>query len=385
MKPLAALFLAAFVPQDRPGATLRVPGDHPTVQAALDAARDGDTVLVEPGVYPVSLKVARKSVTLASRFATSRDPKDAEATVLDGGGSGKKDGGTILRIDKTAEVRVVGFTFRHGAFGVTCHGKVQALHNRFLKNGDALSFESGSGIVRSNLFEDNHDDGIDMDGSSEALIEDNVIRNNRDDGIEVRLHKHSGKLLQITVRGNVISGNREDGLQLIDYPGKSDRIFRIERNVFSGNAMAALGCMSDGNTKENYEGADLPEPVLLINNTFAGNHYGVTGGDNTVVMNNVFVGTARSALKKVDGDSVFSHNLFWRNGADFEECDLDPEGKLSADPLLGDDFRPAAGSPCVDGGTASLDQSGQKVVLGADTFTGAAPDLGAFELKARRR
>src|SRR5688572_19662255 len=157
-----------------------------------------------------------------------------------------------------------------------------------------------------------------MDGASEAQIEDNIIRNNKDDGIEIRMHDYTGALLRITLRRNTISGNREDGIQLIDYPGKSNRTFRIERNLLLQNAMAAVGCMSDGKTKENYEGADVPEPILLINNTFADNPYGVTGGENVVVLNNVFLRTARSALRRVDGDSIFSHNLFWHNGRDFE-------------------------------------------------------------------
>jgi hypothetical protein len=33
------------------GATLRVPDDHPTIQAAVDAAAPGDMVLISPGVY----------------------------------------------------------------------------------------------------------------------------------------------------------------------------------------------------------------------------------------------------------------------------------------------------------------------------------------------
>lgn len=382
MKGLALALGVSFVlSQDPAGKTIHVPADHGTIQAALDAARPGDIVLVEPGTYRESLKVAGKSLTLASRLLLSKDPKDADQTILDGGASGKSDGEEILRVEKGADVRLVGFTVRNSHHAVTVRGKAQILQNRFHLNGDALSFESGSGVVRGNTFEDNSDDGIDMDGASEALIEDNVIRNNRDDGIEVRLHAFTGGLLKITIRSNVISGNKEDGIQLIDYPGKSSREFRIERNVLAKNAMAAVGCMSDGNTKENYEGADVPEPIHVIHNTFADNLYGLTGGDNVVVLNNVFLRTGRSALKKVDGDSIFSNNLFWQNGRDFEECDLDPEGKVAADPLLGEDFRPAAGSPCIDGGAASIEQGGQRIVLETGSYHGPAPDLGAFEVR----
>ena len=36
------------------GATIHVPADHSTIQAGLDAAADGDTVLVAPGEYVIT-------------------------------------------------------------------------------------------------------------------------------------------------------------------------------------------------------------------------------------------------------------------------------------------------------------------------------------------
>lgn len=362
-------------------ATLRVPEDHGTIRAAFAAASDGDIVLLAPGTYRESLVLTGKSLTLASHFLNSRDPQDVAATILDVTKPDGKRGASVLVVEKdvTRPARIVGLTFRGASHAVSIHGEAELTHNRFTANGDALSFEGGRGVVRFNTFEGNSDDGIDLDGASAAVIEDNIIRNNRDDGIEARLHAHTGPPLEIVIRRNLIEGNGEDGLQLIDYPGKSARIFRVERNVFVRNAMAAIGCMPDGNTKENYGGAALPERVYLVHNTFVGGEYGVIGGDNMVVLNNVFTGIAKTALKRVHGDSAAGPNLLWQNGTDLEDCDLPEHRFFAADPQLDGDHRPQVGSPCLDAGFATLEFNGETLVVPAEMVRGRAPDLGAFE------
>ena len=62
---------------------IQVPRDHKQIQQAINAAGNGDTVLVAPGVYREQLRLAGKQITLASRFLVSRDKKDIQRTVLD--------------------------------------------------------------------------------------------------------------------------------------------------------------------------------------------------------------------------------------------------------------------------------------------------------------
>ncbi len=59
--------------------TIRVPRDQPTIQAGIDAAGDGDLVLVAPGVYKETIDFVGKAITV-------RGKAGREWTVLDGNG-----------------------------------------------------------------------------------------------------------------------------------------------------------------------------------------------------------------------------------------------------------------------------------------------------------
>ncbi|HEC63608.1 MAG TPA: hypothetical protein ENI38_04400 [Candidatus Acetothermia bacterium] len=58
-----ALVTVIFLPLSAWGATLRVPQDYPTIQAAVDAAAPGDEILISSGSYPEEIEI-EKSVTL---------------------------------------------------------------------------------------------------------------------------------------------------------------------------------------------------------------------------------------------------------------------------------------------------------------------------------
>ncbi|MDP7276226.1 MAG: right-handed parallel beta-helix repeat-containing protein [Planctomycetaceae bacterium] len=365
---------------------IHVPRDHARIQAAIDAAKNRDTVLVAPGIYREHLRLQGKQITLASRFLTSRDEKDVRRTVLDGSPSQNKKttrGKTLITVarDVGPGTRIIGFTIKNGDDGISCTAKIEISHNYFTNNGDAIDYESGGGICRANTFEKNGDDAVDLDGPTEAIIEDNVIRNNGDDGIEIRLHKYAGKMLNILIRRNLIIGSGEDGIQIIDYPDKSNRVIRIQRNVIADTRMAAIGCMANGNTRENYEAANIPERIEVINNTLIDNHYGITGGDSLLALNNVIAGTKMTALKQVDGNSVLAFNLLWNNTVDNQGSHLVANSTIARDPRLDGQYRPGSNSPCIDAGTSLYKKAGAVLLkIPRTSFIGKAPDLGAFEL-----
>jgi pectin methylesterase-like acyl-CoA thioesterase len=84
------------------GATLYVPSQYSTIQAAINAAYNGDTILVSPGTYYENLRWENKSLKL--------NGWGAETTIVDGGHKGRCL--YMANVPDTARVR--GFTFTHG-------------------------------------------------------------------------------------------------------------------------------------------------------------------------------------------------------------------------------------------------------------------------------
>jgi hypothetical protein len=382
--------------------TRTVPGDHLTVQAAVDAASDGDVIEIAPGVYAESVLITGKNLTLQSDFATSGDPAAVPGTVI-GGAVDPATGDPLNAVevkegagDKSAHVVFIGLTIADGDSGVLIRPNVLVEFNdgRVVRNDDGIELEGrgtaahpfARAIVRRSVLEHNTDDGVDVDQRAELWIEDSVIQDNDDDGIEIRLQGSefvAGEQIENVILRNHLLRNDEDGLQLIDGlvtdPQQlTPRSFRVERNVFANNVQAGLGIMCNQISAENYEGCAMLERVELVHNTFLGNDHGLTGGANLIGVSNVFVSHTNVAVKNVVAPSVLTGNLFWNNGVDQEGSVPGPA--LVADPMLEPDLTPGDGGPVVDAGVAQFSVSGEQILdLGPCDYRGDAPDLGAFE------
>ena len=383
-----SILLALLVSAPAFAHVVRVPTDQPTVRAAVDAAASGDTVLLAPGTHNGGVFIKGKRLTLASWFLTTQDTSYIAATVIDSvfgdpcGGNTSCAGNCVLEFASDAGgSAVIGLTLQKGEDGIRSRAPLDLAWCHILRNHDGIDYQSGSGgTVRNNLFMGNLDDGIDINGNINCTFTDNVSRDNHQDGVEFRMYAYTGPTLHIDFLRNRFTGNGGDGIQLIDYPDTSDRVIRIEHNYFSGNLDAAVGCMPNGITSEDFSGAPVGERVTLIHNTFDGMHYGFVGGANVIALNNIFAGASASAVRRVGGGSIVSYSLFWNNAIDTEESVVDAPHLLHANPLLDATGALTAGSPAIDAGTAFFSWQGQTVLdLPPGAYQGSAPDLGAFE------
>ena len=99
------LLVAGMVPATTLADTLRVPEDHPTIQAAIEEAEDGDDVLVAAGTYVELIDTRGKAITVHSVGG-------AEVTTIDG-----KLAGSVVTCaaGEGPDTVVSGFTITGGA------------------------------------------------------------------------------------------------------------------------------------------------------------------------------------------------------------------------------------------------------------------------------
>lgn len=90
MKNVVLIMTGIFLvyPSSTPGSIIRVPEDHLTIQAGIDAAIDGDTVLVDTGTYVETINFNGKNIVVGSLYLTTGDTSHISQTVIDADSTG---------------------------------------------------------------------------------------------------------------------------------------------------------------------------------------------------------------------------------------------------------------------------------------------------------
>lgn len=279
-------------------ATINIPGDASTIKSAVAMAVDGDEIVIAKGIYSENNIEVNKNITIRS----SGNAKDIKQTILKGSNE--------MIFNVTSDTQITGLTFVEARKPIVIRAKCDVDKCVFYdNNSDVISFESeGHGSVEYCVIEGAGDDGIDIDSEvGNIAIRRNRILNCGDDGIEIRLYS-TQNTMNYVIRGNVISYCEEDGIQLIDYSDESNRTFSICGNMITNIDMVGIGCMPDGETRENYGGSNMKEKASIYNNVIAYCNVGITGADGLRVYDNYMCDNVNGNIKN-PGSANIGYNI----------------------------------------------------------------------------
>ena len=242
---LVLLLLVSVVSFSQTGAVkaeskkIVVPFHHSTIQAAVDAASDGDTVFVKSGTYSESVSID---------VAISLVGEDPATTTIIGD---LRLNGTVVLIQHN-NVNVTGFTIQPSAYSWTRRG-VHLLHVSYCN-------------VYGNVIQQN-EEGIWLFGSSSNNITGNTVI-----GANFGGHTSCGISVHCSpsnwIDGNTVKDNKV-GVSLDDSPDNT-----LCNNIITNNLYAGLNVNSDNNSiLENTIEHNLEYGMKLLglNNVLKGN------------------------------------------------------------------------------------------------------------------
>ncbi len=154
----------------------RVPLQYSTIQAAIDASSNGDTVLVSDGTYYENIFFRGKKIVVASTFLTTSDTSHISQTVIDGGGAIIGDSASVVYFISGEDTNSVlcGFTVRGGK-GTSATGYM---------GGGGVYCTSGARLVRNIITQNSLSGGqlwgggVDAENGQTLIMEQNIVSGN---------------------------------------------------------------------------------------------------------------------------------------------------------------------------------------------------------------
>lgn len=390
---------AALLPdlQNVPGRTLHVPAVYPTIQSAIDAAQDHDTVVVASGVYAENINLLGKPIhVLAAQPFARASPA---LTIIDGMAAGPV---VTFAGSEHASTLLAGFTITNGAAeeggGVNGHATRARLRSCIIRGNSADSEGAGvhdvDGDITDCVITDNHvgfGSGGGMsrcDGTiSECIVSDNSAR------WGAGLDDCQGAILNCRVTGNSAD---------------------VAGGGFAYCHGPITNCIVSANTSGNAGGGLYECNGPIHSCLVSANRAAISGGFSrcagtiancTVVGNRAitFSTVSSAAIANCTGD--VRNSIFWNNGTPYAYRSTTPTysivppgralgtGSFSEDPLfvipghwdpdgywIDGDYHLTQNSPAIEAGDPTTPVApGDTDLDGRPRVIGDRIDLGAYE------
>ncbi|MBN1280118.1 MAG: right-handed parallel beta-helix repeat-containing protein [Candidatus Thermoplasmatota archaeon] len=266
-------------------------GNYSTIQEAIDASSNGDTIFVYNKTYNENVDTKLKKITLMG--------ENKETTVI--------QGVTVDPVVKigTSDVTLTGFTLIGGVNVVVVQVASLAQNVQIANNiiedgayGISLGLTSSNNYIQNNVIMNCEYIGLQLETSSYNLIQYNTIDSNSGQGISLSLSSNHNSL-----KNNSIINNGKEGI-LINGVGSTENT--IKGNNISGNEVNIRFSGAGSNTiTNNIIQGSLREGVLLA-----------TSKENTITMNN-FIDNSRQATFKLSSRNTWDEN-YWSNWIGFK-------------------------------------------------------------------
>jgi len=393
-------------------ATVNVPADQPTIQAGINAAVNGDTVLVAPGTYFENISFNGKAISVKG----SGGPK---ATIIDGGQKGSV---VSFTSGETLSAVLSGFTIQNGAApfsfqggGINIVNSSPSIRGNVITQNTACNEGGGIGLINGapsimqNTISHNSQmvscsggsggGGLYLEGATGAkIIGNSIIANIFPPGSGISLNAGGSPLIQ----NNLIAANDSGkfgmggGFYIVNGSNPA-----IVQNLIYGNR-AGMGGGIYLTPPFGSSGSIVVSNTVVDNGGSEGGSAIFAGGfdDSSQIINNVFV--SNTGLNAVDCDGTYDKNppIFTNNdsysagGLAIEgTCanDLGQNGNISSDPQFANVakhmYQLTATSPAIDAGSNSApdlpkkDLAGKPRIVDGDGDGDTIIDMGAYEFQ----
>ena len=312
-------FLIVY-PQD----TINVPGDYTSIQAGINAASNGDLVLVEDGTYLENINYKGKAITVTSRFLVDSLESHIENTIIDGSQPNNPDSGSVVYYVSGEDTNSVlcGFTITGGTGTFIPAGSPPSPpFNLRIGGGIYISYNMGARITH-NIIEQNvisttdyaSGGGIyseDPGGNGYSIIEENIIRNNTASG-EITFTTGggicmggNGRIVRNTITGNLCHSINTDviggGIEIWLLDGSQDTAYcLVEDNIISDNKSVSV------NGSAHAAGLNSSNTVIDLKNNEITNNIVETNVESWGVA--MHLGGLRSAESRIENNHFIGNH-----------------------------------------------------------------------------